>query len=110
MTVRVTEALVRKPSARNASRVSRARASTADLLDVVVVGGGGHVGLPLALSLANAGMRVGIQDVSQTTVAGIQAGETPFIETGLDELLPHELDAGRLEITTILRSSPEHAW
>jgi UDP-N-acetyl-D-mannosaminuronic acid dehydrogenase len=67
---------------------------------VVVVGGGGHVGLPLALSLANAGMRVGIQDVSETTVARIQAGETPFIETGLDELLRHELDAGRLEITT----------
>ncbi len=65
-----------------------------------MVGGGGHVGLPLALSLANAGMHVGIQDVSETTVARIQAGETPFIETGLDDLLRHELDAGRLEITT----------
>ena len=88
MTIR-TEAPALKPAGRSA-----------DLIDVVVVGGGGHVGLPLALSLANTGMRVGIQDVSATTVARIQAGETPFIETGLDELLRHELDAGRLEITT----------
>jgi UDP-N-acetyl-D-mannosaminuronate dehydrogenase len=60
--------------------VSPAGASTADLIDVVVGGGGGHVGLPLALSLASAGMRVRIQDVSETTVARIQAGETTDYE------------------------------
>lgn len=74
--------------------------SYAALLDAVVVGGGGHVGLPLALSFASTGMRVGIQDVSQATVARIQTGETPFIETGTRELLRRELDAGRLEVST----------
>ena len=58
------------------------------------------MGLPLAVSLASAGLRVGIQDISEATVARIQAAEAPFIETGLDQLLRQELDAGRLEITT----------
>ena len=31
-------------------------------LDVVVLGGGGHVGLPLSLAFAQAGLRVGIYD------------------------------------------------
>ena len=34
-------------------------------LDVVVLGGGGHVGLPLSLTLADAGLRVGIYDTNQ---------------------------------------------
>src|SRR3954453_6430566 len=33
-------------------------------LDVVVLGGGGHVGLPLSLVLAEAGFRVGIYDTN----------------------------------------------
>ena len=32
-------------------------------LDVVVLGGGGHVGLPLSLAFADAGLRVGIYDI-----------------------------------------------
>ncbi len=85
--------------------VASARSASDDepdtaLLDAVVVGGGGHVGLPLALSFANAGMRVGIQDVSSPTVTRILAGETPFIEAGADELLRRELKTGRLVVTT----------
>ena len=34
-------------------------------LDVVVIGGCGHVGLPLAIALADRGARVGIYDVSR---------------------------------------------
>ena len=34
-------------------------------LDVVVLGGGGHVGLPLSLAFAEAGLRVGIYDTNQ---------------------------------------------
>ena len=34
-------------------------------LDVVVLGGGGHVGLPLSLAFADAGLRVGIYDTNQ---------------------------------------------
>lgn len=56
-------------------------------LDVAVVGGGGHVGLPLSLTFAKAGLRVGIFDISEPTLARIAAGEMPFMETGADDLL-----------------------
>ena len=52
-------------------------AMTTDL-DVVVLGGGGHVGLPLSLAFAQAGLRVGIYDISQTALDRIAAGEMPF--------------------------------
>ena len=46
-------------------------------LDVVVLGGGGHVGLPLSLAFAQAGLRVGIYDTNQATLDRIAAGEMP---------------------------------
>ncbi len=38
---------------------------TTGVLDVVVFGGGGHVGLPLSLALVDAGLRVGIFDINE---------------------------------------------
>jgi UDP-N-acetyl-D-mannosaminuronic acid dehydrogenase len=69
-------------------------------LDVVVLGGAGHVGLPLSLSFADAGLRTGIYDLSQPTLDRIAAGEMPFMETGADELLERVLATGRLELST----------
>ena len=67
-------------------------------LDVVVLGGGGHVGLPLSLAFAEAGLRVGIYDTNQATLDRIAAGEMPFMETGADELLRALLPTGRLAL------------
>ena len=67
--------------------------------DVVVVGGGGHVGLPLSLVFARAGLRVGIYDTSQATVERITRGEMPFLENGADELLTEVLATGRLTVS-----------
>jgi len=72
-------------------------------LDVVVVGGGGHVGLPLSLTFAQAGMRVGIFDIAQETLDRVAAGEMPFVEHGADELLQEILQTDRLELS----ASPE---
>ena len=69
-------------------------------LDVVVLGGGGHVGLPLSLAFAQAGLRVGIYDTNQATLDRIAAGEMPFLEAGADELLRELLPTGRLELVT----------
>jgi UDP-N-acetyl-D-mannosaminuronic acid dehydrogenase len=69
-------------------------------LDVVVLGGGGHVGLPLSLAFAKAGLRVGIYDISQATLDRIAAGEMPFMESGADELLRELLPTGRLAFST----------
>ncbi len=65
-------------------------------LDVVVLGGGGHVGLPLSLAFAKAGLRVGVYDINQETLDGLAAGSMPFMETGADELLAEMLPTGRL--------------
>jgi UDP-N-acetyl-D-mannosaminuronic acid dehydrogenase len=71
-----------------------------DHLDVVVLGGGGHVGLPLSLTFADAGLRVGIYDTNQVTLDRIAAGEMPFLEAGAEEMLRTVLDTGRLELGT----------
>jgi len=71
--------------------------STQDL-DVVVLGGGGHVGLPLSLAFAKAGLRVGVYDTNQDTLDTIAAGTMPFLETGADDLLREVLPTGRLQL------------
>ena len=68
-------------------------------LDVVVLGGGGHVGLPLSLAFARAGLRVGIFDTNESTLERIAAGEMPFLENGADELLRELLPTKRLELS-----------
>jgi UDP-N-acetyl-D-mannosaminuronic acid dehydrogenase len=69
-------------------------------LDLVVLGGGGHVGLPLSLAFAKAGCRVGVYDTNQATLDRIAAGEMPFLENGADELLREVLPTGRLELSS----------
>ncbi|MEW6771943.1 MAG: nucleotide sugar dehydrogenase [Bacillota bacterium] len=67
--------------------------------DVVVVGGFGHVGLPLAIALANKGLRVCAFDISKETGDLIARGRMPFVEDGADELLPQVLKSGRLTLS-----------
>ena len=69
-------------------------------LDVAVVGGAGHVGLPLSLTFAKAGMRVGIFDISEPTLEWIASGRMPFLETGADALLKQILQTDRLELSS----------
>jgi UDP-N-acetyl-D-mannosaminuronic acid dehydrogenase len=69
-------------------------------LDLVVLGGGGHVGLPLSLAFADAGLRVGIYDINQGTLDRIAAGEMPFLENGAEELLRKVLPTGCLELSS----------
>jgi UDP-N-acetyl-D-mannosaminuronic acid dehydrogenase len=68
-------------------------------LDVVVLGGGGHVGLPLSLAFAQAGLTVGVFDTNLATLDRIAAGEMPFLEAGADALLTALLPTGRLELS-----------
>src|SRR6266540_4320165 len=70
-----------------------------ELLDMVVVGGCGHVGLPLALAFADAGLKVGIHDVDAEKMARVEAGEMPFMERGAPELLANVLSTGRLSFS-----------
>ena len=71
-----------------------------DDLDVVVLGGGGHVGLPLSLAFADSGLRVGIYDINGAALEKIALGSMPFREEGADVLLAKVLGTGRLEFGT----------
>ncbi|MFN2463707.1 MAG: nucleotide sugar dehydrogenase [Candidatus Dormibacteria bacterium] len=68
--------------------------------DMVIVGGCGHVGLPLALSFADAGARVGIYDTDEAKVELVRSGRMPFMEHGAKELLRRVLPTGRLTLST----------
>jgi UDP-N-acetyl-D-mannosaminuronic acid dehydrogenase len=56
-------------------------------LDAVIIGGCGHVGLPLAIAFASRGVRIGIYDVREAAVAAVNAGRMPFSEPGAADLL-----------------------
>jgi UDP-N-acetyl-D-mannosaminuronic acid dehydrogenase len=68
--------------------------------DVVVIGGCGHVGLPLALAFADRGLRVVIYDLSVAAVEMVNAGRLPFAEQGAEDVLARVLAAGRLVAST----------
>lgn len=68
--------------------------------DLCIVGGAGHVGLPLALVFAHAGLRVRIVDVNEAALATVARGEMPFEEDGAEPLLREALREGRLSLTS----------
>ena len=65
-----------------------------------VVGGGGHVGFPLAVALASRGLRVSIYDINESAVALINGSVPPFVEQDVQEPLRHAVAAGRLEASS----------
>ena len=74
------------------------------LYKVAVVGAAGHVGLPLALVLAEHGNdTVGI-DVDEAAVDLVNGGSMPFYEEGARSLLPRCLASGNFRMTTDLAS------
>src|SRR5215212_2581904 len=65
----------------------------------VAVVGLGRIGLPLALSFADRGLRVVGVDREPSVLAAIRDGRMPFHETGTEELLKRVLASGRVELT-----------
>jgi len=69
-------------------------------LDVVIVGGCGHVGLPLGIAFADRGLSVGLVDIDPSAVDTVNRGELPFEEPGAAETLRRLREAGSLRATT----------
>jgi UDP-N-acetyl-D-mannosaminuronic acid dehydrogenase len=67
---------------------------------LAVVGGCGHVGLPLALAFARKGFAVDLLDTSPERVAMVNAGRMPFQEDGADDLLAQSVAKGLVKATT----------
>jgi UDP-N-acetyl-D-mannosaminuronic acid dehydrogenase len=55
---------------------------------VTIVGGCGHVGLPLGLALAKVLHDVTLLDINSAAVDMVNAGKIPFIEEGADAIFP----------------------
>ena len=55
--------------------------------DVVVIGGCGHVGLPLAIMFASKSLKVVAFDTNTQVVATVNSGSMPFDEPGADDVL-----------------------
>ena len=64
----------------------------------VTVIGGGHVGLPTAVVLAHFGHEVVLAESDPARFEMLQRGESPIVETGLEELLSDALRLGTLRI------------
>ena len=71
--------------------------------DICIIGGCGHVGLPLGLSFTHIGKRVLLLDIDETKIKQVQSGTMPFKEEGAESLLKESLQSNRLLCT----SSPE---
>jgi UDP-N-acetyl-D-mannosaminuronic acid dehydrogenase len=73
--------------------------------DVCVVGGAGHVGLPLALVLAGNGFNTLILDTNERALDKMAQGELPFIEKGGEALLKATREAGKLSFSSDPKSA-----
>jgi|SRR5579872_6311317 len=54
---------------------------------LVIIGGCGHVGLPLGIVFANTGMNVVLLDLDKRKIAAVNNGQMPFMEKNADEML-----------------------
>jgi UDP-N-acetyl-D-mannosaminuronic acid dehydrogenase len=67
---------------------------------IAVVGGAGRVGLPLSVLLALANHHVDAVDIDARRIEMLRAGNTPFKEDGLDDMLGSLVSSGRLVPTS----------
>ena len=65
----------------------------------ITVLGLGYVGAVAAACLADSGNKVVVVDINQTKISQLNAGGSPVMETGLDELIANNVLDGRLSAT-----------
>lgn len=71
--------------------------------DIAIIGGAGHVGLPLALAFAVKGKKVLIVDKNEAVMETIKQGQLPHLEFGAQDFLDKALKENKL----FFSSSPE---
>ncbi|MBU89917.1 nucleotide sugar dehydrogenase [Candidatus Woesearchaeota archaeon] len=67
--------------------------------DVAIVGGLGHVGLPLGIVFADKGLNVCLCDIDKKNAQLVEKGVMPFIEYGAEPLLKKALADGKLTVS-----------
>lgn len=66
----------------------------------IAVLGSGYVGLPTAALFAQAGFQVVVIDIKPEVVEAVNSGVSHIKEPGLNEIISHNIQAGRLKATT----------
>jgi UDP-N-acetyl-D-mannosaminuronic acid dehydrogenase len=69
------------------------------IYDICVIGGCGHVGLPLSIALAERGKKVIVYDINTESVNTVRQGNMPFHEKDAGELLQKVLADGTLKLS-----------
>ena len=67
--------------------------------DLCIIGGAGHVGLPLGVVFADAGVKTVLLDINKEALKKIESGQFPFKEKGGDEALQSALQKNNLSTT-----------
>jgi UDP-N-acetyl-D-mannosaminuronic acid dehydrogenase len=60
--------------------------------DICIIGGLGHIGLPLGILFAKAGKKVILYDIDQKAIKLVSKGRMPFWESGAEELLSETIN------------------
>lgn len=66
---------------------------------IAIIGGCGHVGLPLGLALSSQGFNVKLIDINEKVIDMVNNGDIPFKEEGAKEILSEVLQKGLLAAT-----------
>ena len=67
--------------------------------DIAIVGGLGHIGLPLGIVFADKGLKVCLCDIDKKKADIVEKGKMPFIEYGAEPILKKVLQNGNLTIS-----------
>jgi len=67
--------------------------------DICIVGGLGHIGLPLGIVMASKGLNVCLQDINEDSAKLVKQGKLPFIEYDAEPLLKKALKKGNLKVS-----------
>lgn len=75
--------------------------------DICIVGGLGHIGLPLGIVFASKGLKVCLQDINKESAELVSKGKLPFIEYEAEPLLKKVVNNGNLTISLDTKSISE---
>ena len=77
--------------------------------DICIIGGCGHVGLPLGLAFADKGKKVVLYDINEASIKKVNSATMPFKENGAEDVLKKVIKNKKLQaskdLKTISRSS-----
>jgi len=84
--------------------------ASGNLNEILVVGGAGHIGLPLSLFLFSKSKKVTILDISISAVSKINSGKMPFVEQGCDEILKQTVNSSSFQALSDLKAFEGKFW